>query len=117
MNDHNLPTTLHEYINIFYKYIYTHYFYYYGVIIGMLLDCDKWDRWIDLIKYIIISVLIANLTSMILIHGGASLHVSILITTIMGVIGHKSFRYGVEVSLPLILKALTNKIIYFVSKK
>lgn len=107
---------LHKYISDAYVYATTHYYYYSGVLVGMLLDKKPWEKF-EFLKYVIVSVIVAHVTEIILKSNGTSLHASILICSVFGLIGHATLRYGTEEALPRIFKAITDKIIEKIKNK
>lgn len=108
--------TIYEYLSDVYVYAQTHYYYYSGVVIGMLLDKKPWLKF-DFLKYVLISVIVAHVTEIILKSNGTSFHASILICSVVGLIGHPTFRYTIDDALPRILKAITDKIIDMIKRK
>lgn len=116
MNEPDIPPTIYEYaVNVF-NYTQIHYFYYNGVIIGMLLDKKPWGKF-EFLKYVIISIILAHGSEIILKSNGTSFQVSILICSVVGLIGHATLRYGTDEALPRIFKAITDKIVDMINKK
>lgn len=108
--------SVYDYLNTMWVYIQVHYIYYSGVLIGMLLDNKPWLKY-EFFKYVIISVIVAHVTEIILKSNGTSFHVSVLICSVVGLIGHPTLRYEVNEALPRILKEITDKIVNFIKKK
>ena len=108
--------SLYIYLSDWYVYLTTHYYYYTGVVIGMLLDKKPWLKY-EFLKYVLISVIIAHVTEIILKSNGTSFHASILICSVVGLIGHATLRYGTDEAMPRILKAITDKIIDKIKNK
>lgn len=99
-----------------YLYIVANYHYYSGAIIGILIDRKKFHSKLSLIKFFIISIIIADVTKTILEHNGTPIHISILLCAVFGLIGHNTLRYGIDIALPRLLKALTDKIVNLINK-
>lgn len=99
-----------------YKYIEAHYIYYSGAFVGILLDKKSWAIR-DLIAYILISLTVAHVTEQVLKAQGTSLHLTIVICFVVGLIGHPTFRYTVSEALPQILHTITAKIVYMIKIK
>ena len=76
----------------------------------MLLDNKPWVK-CGFIKYIFVSIILAHITEVILKSNGTSFEVTILICTVVGLVGHASLRYGTDEAMPRILKAITDKIL------
>jgi phage-related holin len=98
------------------QYIKTHYFYYSGVVIGMLLDKKPWLKY-EFLTYVLISIIVAHVTEIILKSNGTSFQASILICSVVGLIGHSTLRYATDVALPKVLKAITDKIVNKIKNK
>jgi hypothetical protein len=96
-------------------YIQTHYQYYSGAVIGMLLDNKRWEKY-GFLKYVFVSIIVAHLTEIILKDNGTSLHISILICTVVGLVGHATLRYTTDEALPKVLKAITDRILDKINK-
>lgn len=111
-----MSPTIYEYAYMVLQYIQTHYFYYSGVVIGMLLDKKPWVKF-EFLKYVLISIIVAHVTEIILKSNGTSFHASILICSVVGLIGHSTLRYTTDEALPRVLKAITDKIIDIIKKK
>ena len=116
MNEQPITPTIYEYLSDVYIYTQTHYYYYSGVVIGMLLDNKPWVKF-DFLKYVLVSIIVAHLTEIILKSNGTSFHVSILICSVVGLIGHATLRYGTDIALPRIFKAITDKIVDKIKNK
>ena len=116
MNEKLIPPTIYEYAYMVLQYIQTHYVYYSGVVIGMLLDKKPWVKF-EFLKYVLISIIVAHVTEIILKSNGTSFHASILICSVVGLIGHSTLRYTTDEALPRVLKAITDKIIDIIKKK
>lgn len=101
---------------ITYMYIKNHYIYYTGVLGGLLLDPKPWTKY-EMLRYVLLSGIVAHVTEVILKENGTSLHLTILICAVVGLVGHPTLRYAVNEALPLILKTITDKIVAVIKKR
>lgn len=108
--------SIYTHLSSVYIYITTHYYYYAGVVIGMLLDKKSWNS-LSFVKYVCVGLVLAHITEVILRSNGTSFEATILICAVVGLIGHATLRYGTDEAMPKILKAITDKILEKIENK
>lgn len=109
MNEHQ-TYSFYDFLNVVLVYVQAHYIYYLGALIGMLLDNKPWLKY-EFLKFVIAVIILAHLAENILISNGTSVHITILICSVVGIIGHPTVRYILSEALPKILDAITDKIV------
>jgi len=111
-----------------YAFIHTHYYYYTGVIVGMLSDDNKFRTWLEFIKYNIIGVLLVNVSLFVLVEQKAPMWAIVIFCNVVGLYFHPALKHFSSEALPKILtlitdtsldigKAIGKRIIDFIAKK
>jgi hypothetical protein len=111
-----------------YVFVKAHYYYYTGVLIGMLDNSEKFKTWLEFIRYNVICVIVVKVTLIILIENKAPLWATIVFCNVVGLYFHPTFKHFSLETLPRIYqlitdsalkigKALTDRIIDIINKK
>jgi len=106
-----------DFIIDIYAFINAHARYYIGAVIGMLIDKKVWESKKQIIKHLVVVLMLSYLSVEIMHAGGLPEHIILLIASIVGFTGHSTARYAIDITLPKVLKALTDKIIDIIGKK
>lgn len=113
MNGHD-TNTLSDILLELYVFAKTHYYYYTGVLMRMFFT--KWN-FKDFAKYFLASLVLVHVTKHLLEMNATPQFWALFICVVTGFVGHTSLKYVIDETLPRILKAITKRIIDFISKK
>lgn len=94
-----------------YVFIKAHYYYYAGVVVGMLDDNNKFDTWLEFVKYNIIGMIMVNVSLIVLIENKAPLWAVIIFCNLVGLYFHPTLKHFSTEALPKILNLITNSVL------
>lgn len=92
-------------------YVQSHYYYYTGVVVGMLSDNNKFETWKGFIKYNVIGVILVNVSLVVLIENKAPLWAVIIFCNLVGLYFHPTLKHFSVEALPKILNLITNSVL------
>lgn len=115
LNEPPMSST-YETFKVVFEYVQMHYYYYSGVVIGMILDNNKFKTWNELLRYSVVGFIVATTSFEILLDYGFSRGTVIFIVGFLGFIGHPAFKHVSTEAMPRIFKAITDRIVDRIKK-